>query len=174
MKELDQQYEEGTAPCLPSTSSFRSNERDTHTAGKGPADNTRPSGRRRTNHRASYNVSLQKAKEPNRFKIIDVEQNSPSQACITIKTSDGKFYCINFDKSTTCSFPFSDIHTHIMQGNVPCKHRLFVLMAIGFSEEDEIVLQYIAGDQIRILTVFNFTSYYTAKNWHTCRKMNLL
>ena len=61
-----------------------------------------------------------------------------------------------------------------MQGNVPCKHRLFVLMAIGFSEEDEIVLQYIAGDQIRILTVFNFTSYYTAKNWHTCRKMNLL
>ena len=30
MTELDQQYEGGTAPCLPSTSSFRSNERDTH------------------------------------------------------------------------------------------------------------------------------------------------
>jgi hypothetical protein len=44
--------------------------------------------------RHSYNVSLQKAKEPNRFKIIDVEQYSPSQACITIKTSDGKFYSV--------------------------------------------------------------------------------
>lgn len=83
------------------------------------------------------NVSLQKAKEPNRFKIIHVEQYSPSQACITIKTSDGKFYSINFDKSTTCSCPFSDIQTHIRQGEVPCKHRLFVLVAIGFSEEDE-------------------------------------
>jgi predicted nucleic acid-binding Zn finger protein len=143
MKELDQQYEGGTAPCLPSTS-FRSNERDTHRADKGPEDNTRPCGRRRTNHSANYNVSLQKAKEPNRFKIIDVEQYSPSQACITIKTSDGKFYSIHFDKSTTCSCPFSDIQIHIRQGKVPCKHRLFVLMAIEFSEEDEIVLQYIA------------------------------
>jgi hypothetical protein len=142
MKELDQQYEGGTAPCLPPTSSFRSNERDTHRADKGPEDNTRPSGRRRTNHSVSYNVSLQKAKEPNRFKIIYVEQYSPSQACITIKTSDGKFYSINFDKSTTCSCPFSDIQTHIRQGKVSCKHRLFVLMAIGFSEEDEMLLQY--------------------------------
>ena len=140
MKELDQQYEGGTAPCLPSRS-FRSNERDTHRADKGPEDNTRPCGRRRTNHSASYNVSLQKAKEPNRFKIIDVEQYSLSQACITIKTSDGKFYSIHFDKSTTCSCPFSDIQIHIRQGKVPCKHRLFVLMAIGFSEEDEMLLQ---------------------------------
>jgi hypothetical protein len=67
MKELDQQYEGGTAPCLPSTSSFRSNERDTHRADKGPEDNTRPCGRRRTNHSASYNVSLQKAKEQYEF-----------------------------------------------------------------------------------------------------------
>jgi len=61
MTELDQQCEGGTAPCLPSTS-FRSNERDTHRADKGPENNTRPSGRRRTNHSASYNVSLQKEK----------------------------------------------------------------------------------------------------------------
>ncbi|VDI61647.1 Hypothetical predicted protein [Mytilus galloprovincialis] len=108
MKELDQQYKGGTAPCQPSTSSFKSNERDAHRADKGPEDKTRPSGRRRTYHSANYAVSLQKANEPNVFKIIDVEQHSPSQACITIKTSNCKFYSIDFDKTTNCSCPFSE------------------------------------------------------------------
>ena len=142
LSELDGQFGGGVAPGLPSTSSFEASEQATHRADRGMTKDKRPEGRQRTNQSSDFRLSLQKAKSLEGYKIIDIEQHSPSQCTVTLKKKSGTFYSIKFDKTTTCTCQFAMSQTVCKHKKVPCKHRIFVLLSVGFSETEEILLQY--------------------------------
>ncbi|MEW8544914.1 MAG: hypothetical protein AB2693_15415 [Candidatus Thiodiazotropha sp.] len=142
LSELDCQFDGGAAPSLPSTSSFEASEQASHRADRGKCKDKRPEGRQRINQSSDFKLSLQKAKCLEGYKIIDTEQHSPSQCTVTLKKHTGSFYSIKFDKITTCTCQFAMSQTVSKHKKVPCKHRLFVLLSVGFVETDEILLQY--------------------------------
>lgn len=143
MTELDGQYHSGEqGPSRVTAASFQPNESSSHRADKGKDHDKRPEGRKRTIKSTSFNNSLEKASELGQFKIVDVEQYSPTEACVTVKTKDGDFYNVKFNQTTTCSCPYSKSQEIIKQKKYPCKHRLFVLLEIGFLRDDTVLLQY--------------------------------
>ncbi|CAC5406717.1 unnamed protein product [Mytilus coruscus] len=84
MTELDGQYHSGEqGPSRVTLASFQPNESSSHRADKGKDPDKRPEGRKRTVKSTSFNNSLEKASELGQFKIVDVEQYSPTEACVT-------------------------------------------------------------------------------------------
>ena len=143
MSELDNQFKGGKAPTQATSSTFEADAHSSHRADKGPTADKRPIGKKRTSVSKEFTSRIEKAKQLFGYKCIDITVNSPMQATVTLVSDAGDIYSIQFDQKASWSCPYSTLQKKTEQTrNVPCKHRLYILLCLGYLETDSVVKQY--------------------------------
>ncbi|CAC5415077.1 unnamed protein product [Mytilus coruscus] len=142
LHELDDQFEGRKAPQLPKNSTFMAEPSASHRADKSSDKDKRPIGKTRTNNSKEFNLRIEKARAMGDYKCIEVNIHSPMQATVSLVSPQGETYAVYFDQKSTCSCPFSKIQSTEKLRKVACKHRMFILICLNYSQTCNIIKQY--------------------------------